>query len=65
MKNDLSEYLKEFIKTFDMDEQEKKVISEYIEKLSNDASNLYNLISVDKNKEKILTDIKDTLGKER
>ena len=56
--NGLIDYLQEVIKTFDMTEEEKKIILEYIKEIDINAKPLYKLLGKDENKIKVLTELK-------
>ncbi len=63
--NNLTEYLHEVIKSFDMNEEEKKIILEYIVEIDNNARPLYKLLDKDENKVKVLTELKSKFAGEK
>ena len=56
--NGLVDHLQEVIKTFDMTEEEKKIILEYIKEIDISAQPLYRLLGKDENKIRVLTELK-------
>ena len=65
MNNELFEYLEETLKTFDVDEEEKLVLLEYIREISTSFQSLYRAIDDDSSKDIFLTELEKQFTKEK
>ena len=62
-KDQIKDYLITALETFDINDEEKKELLEYIEEIAQKSSNLYSFIEKDENKEKVIALIESMVDK--
>lgn len=62
-KDQIKDYLITALQTFDIDDEEKKQLLEYIEDIAQKSSSLYSFIEKDENKEKVISFIESMVDK--
>ncbi len=65
MNNDLFEYLESVLKTFDINEEEKVILLEYINEISTSFQPMYSVITNDDSKDIFLTELEKQFTKEK
>ena len=61
MKQDMLDYLHEQLKLFNVSEEEKKILIEYIELIDKQSSSIYKFIKSDKNKDSIVKNLEELI----
>jgi len=62
-KDQIKDYLITALETFDINDEEKKELLEYIEEIAQKSSSLYSFIEKDENKEKVIALIESMVDK--